>query len=437
MKDLQFFCAHLFTSLSFDQRGQIRVCCNNYEVPKGEDGKPILISDKDFSMKKVFNSDVHTRIRKNIIENNPDPGCFRCWQTEENGAESYRTIWNNTLASGFYKDIMIDSVDDVGHIESPYVTFLDFTVGNKCNLVCRMCNVDNSHLWEKEEKLLYGEENVTPPSSNVSVDERFLSDEFFEENLMHVKQVNFLGGEPLIVNEHEQFLNQCIKHGISKNIVLFYTTNLIKLDDKWLEKWKHFRHIYLGVSVDGYKEVNDYIRYPSKWKQVIQSIEKVSEWKKELSMDLQIHATFQAMNALNYDKLLEWVFSLGDLGFWRIPFSNWVTYPNHYDSRILPGEIKNDAVDRIQKFIDDKADVEWTVGEKQWLGILKSNMKTIMEDFDDDVDVGLAFEKLKIFTKKLDISRKQHIVNFIPELKTMIYGGSRHRPARRYEKSKK
>ena len=64
-------------------------------------------------------------------------------------------------------------------------------------------------------------------------------------------------------------------------------------------------------------------------------------------------------------------------------------------------------------------------------------MKTIMEDFDDDVDVGLAFEKLKIFTKKLDISRKQHIVNFIPELKTMIYGGSRHRPARRYEKSKK
>ena len=67
MEDLKYFCSHLFTSLSFDQKGQVRVCCNNYETPKDKDGNPILITDKDFSMKKAFNSDVHTRIRKNIL----------------------------------------------------------------------------------------------------------------------------------------------------------------------------------------------------------------------------------------------------------------------------------------------------------------------------------------------------------------------------------
>ena len=31
---MKYFCSHLFTALSFDQRGQVRVCCNNYEVQK-------------------------------------------------------------------------------------------------------------------------------------------------------------------------------------------------------------------------------------------------------------------------------------------------------------------------------------------------------------------------------------------------------------------
>ena len=424
MKNLKYFCSHLFTSLSFDQRGQVRVCCNNYEIPheidmeaKNEKGKPILVTDKDFSMRKALNSDVHTRIRKNILADKKDPGCIRCWQTEDNGAESYRTIWNNTLASGFYKDVMVESVDPAGYINDPYVTFLDFVMGNKCNLICRMCNIDNSNLWEKESKLLYGQ-NFEKPTKNVSVDERFLSDKFFKENFMHLKQINFLGGEPLIIKEHVDFLEQCIKHDIAKNIVLFYTTNLTVLKNELFDLWDQFRHIYLGVSIDGYGEVDDYIRYPSKWEKLEKNIKTVSKWRKELSMDLQIHATFQVLNVLNYDKLLEWVFSLGDLGFWRLPYSNWVTYPNWYDCKILPEELKDIAIERINKFIDSKKDVDWSVGEEQWLGILKSNLVTLKEKLDDDE----AVLKFKLYTKKLDMNRKQHIVNYIPELKEFIYG---------------
>ena len=414
---MKYFCSHLFTALSFDQRGQVRVCCNNYEVPKDKDGNPISITDKDFSMVKSLNSDVHTRIRKNILADKQDPGCIRCWQTEDNGAESYRTIWNNTLANGFNKDIMVESVDDDGYVRDPYVTFLDFTMGNKCNLICRMCNIDNSNLWEKESKLLYNEDfNI--PTRNVSVDDRFLSDDFFTKNFLYLKQVNFLGGEPLIIKEHSDFLRQCIKHIIAKNITLFYTTNLTVVKDELFDLWSEFKHIYLGVSIDGYNEVDDYIRYPSKWDKIEKNIEKVSGWKQELNMDLQIHSTFQALNVLNYDKLLEWVYSLGDLGFWRIPFSNWVTYPNWYDCRVLSDDLKDMGIERITKFIDSKKDIKWDAGEEQWLGILKSNLVTLKETLDDE-EAGLKF---KVYTKKLDRNRKQHIVNYIPELEKFIYG---------------
>ena len=414
---MKYFCSHLFTALSFDQRGQVRVCCNNYEVPKDEDGNPISITDKDFSMVKSLNSDVHTRIRKNILADKQDPGCIRCWQTEDNGAESYRTIWNNTLANGFHKDIMVESMDDDGYVRDPYVTFLDFTMGNKCNLICRMCNIDNSNLWEKESKLLYNEDfNI--PTRNVSVDDRFLSDDFFTKNFLYLKQVNFLGGEPLIIKEHSDFLRQCIKHNIAKNITLFYTTNLTVVKDELFDLWSEFKHIYLGVSIDGYNEVDDYIRYPSKWDKIEKNIEKVSGWKQELNMDLQIHSTFQALNVLNYDKLLEWVYSLGDLGFWRLPFSNWVTYPNWYDCRVLSDDLKDMGIERITKFIDSKKDIKWDAGEEQWLGILKSNLVTLKETLDDEE----AVLKFKVYTKKLDRNRKQHIVNYIPELKEFIYG---------------
>ena len=414
---MKYFCSHLFTALSFDQRGQVRVCCNNYETPKDENGFPILVTDEDFSMVKSLNSDVHTRIRKNILADKKDPGCIRCWQTEDNGAESYRTIWNNSLATGFAEEMMIESMDSDGYIGDPYVTFLDFTMGNKCNLICRMCNIDNSNLWEKESKLLY-KDKFKAPETNISVDERFLSDEFFEKNFMHLKKVNFLGGEPLIIKEHTDFLKQCIKHDIAKNMILFYTTNLTVLKDELFDLWSQFKHVYLGVSIDGYGEVDDYIRYPSKWGKLEKNIEKVSEWKKELNMDLQIHATFQALNILNYDKLLEWVYSLGDLGFWKIPFSNWVTYPNWYDCRVLSKDLKDVAIERINKYIDSKKDIEWSPGEEQWLGILKSNLVTLKEELDDDE----AILKFKVYTKKLDRSRKQHIANHIPELEKFIYG---------------
>ena len=414
---MKYFCSHLFTALSFDQRGQVRVCCNNYETPKDENGFPILVTDEDFSMVKSLNSDVHTRIRKNILADKQDPGCIRCWQTEDNGAESYRTIWNNSLATGFAEEMMVESMDSDGYIGDPYVTFLDFTMGNKCNLICRMCNIDNSNLWEKESKLLY-KDKFKAPETNISVDERFLSDEFFEKNFMNLKKVNFLGGEPLIVKEHTDFLKQCIKHDIAKNMILFYTTNLTVLKDELFDLWSQFKHVYLGVSIDGYGEVDDYIRYPSKWAKLEKNIKKISEWKKKLNMDLQIHATFQALNILNYDKLLEWVFSLGDLGFWKIPFSNWVTYPNWYDCRVLSKDLKDVAIERINKFIDSKKDIEWDIGEEQWLGILKSNLVTLKEELDDDE----AILKFKVYTKKLDRSRKQHIVNYIPELEKFIYG---------------
>ena len=419
-KDLKYFCSHLFTSLSFDHMGQVRVCCNNYEIPTGEDLEPIDVYSEDFNVAEAFNSDLHIRIRQNILQGKQDESCSRCWQTEDNGAESYRTIWNSTLSGGYLKGIMLDSVDEEGVINKPFITFLDFTLGNKCNLVCRMCNLNNSNQWDLESDLLNLKIPWDYPSTTLPVDEKFLEDDFFMKNFMHLKHINFLGGEPLIVDEHYEFLKKCIKFEVAQNIILSYTTNLTVIKKELLGLWENFRHVSVGVSVDGVEKVNDYIRYPSKWKNIQKNVEKISTFKDEISMDLQIHSTFQLLNVFDYDKLLEWTFSLGDLGFWRLPFGNWVSYPEYYDAKLLPKDLKEVAIEKMNKFLDSKKDIIWDIGELQWLGILKSNLKTLEESFDED-DEQEYFKTIKKYTKLLDLNRGQHIKDYIPELEKFIY----------------
>jgi hypothetical protein len=130
------------------------------------------------------------------------------------------------------------------------------------------------------------------------------------------------------------------------------------------------------------------------------------------------------MNVLNWDKLLEWAFSIGELGFWRIPFSNWVSYPEWHDPRLLPKNLKDTAIKRINKFLDSKKDVEWSVGEQQWLGILKSNLITLKEDYKTEEEFGTIelVEKIKEHTRLLDLNRGQHTKESIPELEKFIYG---------------
>ena len=84
----------------------------------------------------------------------------------------------------------------------------------------------------------------------------------------------------------------------------------------------------------------------------------------------------------------------------------------------MSDDLKDLATKRINKFIDSKKDVKWEDGEQQWLGILKSNLVTLKEELDDSK----AVLKFKVYTKKLDRNRKQHIANHIPELEKFIYG---------------
>jgi molybdenum cofactor biosynthesis enzyme MoaA len=137
--------------------------------------------------------------------------CQKCWDIEDNGGRSFRQIWNHILSES-------DTV-------AP--RYLDITLGNKCNLTCRMCNEWNSHLWQIDNQRMG---RATDPE---------FSDSFWFEDpraqqlimaaLPTITHINFLGGEPLIVNQQMDLLQHCIDLGRADQIELSYNSNMTVL----------------------------------------------------------------------------------------------------------------------------------------------------------------------------------------------------------------
>ena len=75
-------------------------------------------------------------------------------------------------------------------------------------------------------------------------------------------------GEPLIINAHYDFLQKCVDEGYASKLVIEYNTNITNVPQRAWDIWKHFKNVIVGVSIDGNKEVNDLIRFPSKWRMI-------------------------------------------------------------------------------------------------------------------------------------------------------------------------
>ena len=79
------------------------------------------------------------------------------------------------------------------------------------------------------------------------------------------QKLYFAGGESLIIYEHYELLEECIKRGHAKNIELRYNSNAVEWRDDLFDLWAEFKRVRFHYSIDAYGRQNDYIRFPSQW----------------------------------------------------------------------------------------------------------------------------------------------------------------------------
>lgn len=378
------FCVLPWIHISTRPNGLMRLCCttnassvsavNDKEhggeigILKGQSGQRINLGK--IPLNEAWNGPFIKQTRQMMLKGEWPTSCMKCKKEEDSGARSKR-IWETNYWSNIYDldQIVADTKED-GSITGK-IKYIDLRLGSKCNLKCIMCSPHDSSAWVPDWKKI--QPNIKNPElkelmswSEEDVDQQgryrwhkdnpaFWND--FYEHLPDFYQLYFAGGEPLLIEEHFEILEECIKRGFAKNIELRYNTNGTVVNDKILSLWSHFRKVRLHVSIDSIQDMNNYIRYPTSWKTIERNLKIFDESQDHI--EVTVACAVQALNIYYIPELIDWKLSQNykkvnrwPLGAGLINF-HFVYHPPIFNVKILPPEFKHQVREKLFKYCDD------------------------------------------------------------------------------------
>ena len=223
-----------------------------------------------------------------------------------------------------------------------------------------------------------------------------------------IKSLYLTGGEPTLIKENWDLIDYLKTKGVSKDVHLDMTINCTQVPDKLIATFEDFRLVEIKFSVDGYKEVNEYIRYPSKWEQVERNIIKILNNRKENTL-FHVNIVGQAYNVLDLPRLLKWIDNL------KTNYGHIISYTSTYfggllDINILPKNVKEVALLKIEKY-ENSHEKDYYRNINSVKNVLKSEEKTGIEK-----DLRNFYK----YTKFLDQYRGNSFEKTFPKLNALL-----------------
>lgn len=270
--------------ISLDSMGTVRPCCA--WRPTGNE--PKITNDLDDYYLSNFYKNTYKDLKNDIWP----IGCEDCRLEEESGQTSMRQESEHTYRDENYTDAEVK-------------------FGNLCNLACAMCGPTNSSLIDTEYKAMRdsGLEHRliarTAPESNKWYENKYTL-ERTAEFLSTRKQIRFTGGEPTVNTYLQDFLEALSKY--NTNITIQITTNGNNWPSRLNEVLDRFKKKKVSLSIDAVGNQNDYIRYPSKWYKIENTLEKIQGLNNVTTL---VGTTVGCYNLHLQSTLADWVLERG------------------------------------------------------------------------------------------------------------------------------
>ena len=220
--------------------------------------------------------------------------------------------------------------------------------------------------------------------------------------------LHFAGGEPLIIPEVFKVLEICVEKGLASQIELSFNTNVTKIPQKHRDLWPQFKTVNLLCSVDAFGALNDYIRYPSKWKKIAANLNLIDREHEELNLGCAIiSATVQIYNIFNLAELIE--YSHKRFSFIR-PMPNLIhlSTPDHFNIQFLPEDLKALVEKHVGELRQRLESSGATSGFEQL-----DNILAFMRSANYSPHIMNEFRRM---TNAYDQLREESLVELVPEL---------------------
>lgn len=354
------FCSYPWEHLFVNTTGHLKLCCDASENITKDDGyrhHNIANNDKLFD---CWNNNYMVNTRKKMLAGEEVAACRRCYDKEARGLTSKRDSRNYDL----YKSL----TDDGKFVRNPKHVELHF--GNVCNLACKMCSQEYSHkvgqeilkIGDEDPSFLKWVKTQGGTVNNWTSELDIVYDWFKEPKIKadvfsyvskNIDNLTIVGGEPTAIKEFYELLDYCSKENTLKDKSFCVITNMTNISENMLSWFNEAKQILIYGSVDGIGEVNDYIRYPSKWQVIEKSLYFYADLIKQRKKinKLVVGPTVQSLNVhdmVNFLYYFEKFFKEVDLALdiWR---SGVVVAPSICDYRVLPDSYKNYVADKLKK----------------------------------------------------------------------------------------
>jgi pyruvate-formate lyase-activating enzyme len=415
---------------------------------------------KDSTLTEAFLGKFMDRLRSDFRNGKKPVMCNRCWDEEDTGITSKRITFAEHFSGS--QGPIADRIPDTIFTEpvtDKNITYVDLKLGNICNLKCRICNSMSSSKWAQEdidslitfdgltkERIKRGQTREggiidsieTLPYRQLKLGNWPRENKSFwrnikEDVLPNLTYLEFTGGEPLLIQEQFDLIQQVVDDGLAKNIHLSYNTNGTQLPIHAIENlWPHFKTIRLSFSIDDLGKRFEYQRQGAKWDKVHNNITYMLNNKSD-NMYIEITTTINILNIMNLPDIHGWLLTLPNFigdpkspgqAFWYI---NLLHMPAYLNIGLLPDNAKAEIKHRLTSY--DWYTPSYTTGNSFNDGIPNNILNTIEymhsgvildPDTSHNMDLTVLRAKAREKIYKHDHLRKENLQDIDPWLASML-----------------
>ncbi len=385
-------CILPWTHLQVFPTGVINPCCQS-QLDLG--------NIKDKTLDEVINGEIMSNVRLDMLAGREHDICVKCYRKEESGAQSIRQYYNDMWGVEKIEEEIKNTNSDGTLKEKFKYKNIPLRLSNLCNYGCRICWSGSSSLIAQER----GVENYVMKSID-------LRPSYMDELLEHMKYVEYLvilGGEPILIKEHDILLEKIIELGRQDEVEIIYFSNLSKLQQHGrsiIEYSKVFKNFTVNASVEAMGERLELYRHGSSWATVEKNIVTLLE----NNVIVEFFPSVSSMNVHHFSDFFKhmvergWVTNNIDI--------NIIDTPSNMDPRVLPISLKTEITSRYKDLQDWLRTCEYDVDKDLLIGKCQEII-----DYINNKDESSKLSDFIAYNERIDRGRKQSFIQIFPELK--------------------
>lgn len=437
IRDNEAFCFYPFLEVSTRPNGVVFPCCywnDNEHLAK------IPHIDNENSILELWNSERIVKIRQAMARGEKLRGCNICYR---DGSASLRVRSINESINNLDHLALVEQTIQNNGVSEHLPRRLELKPSNLCNLKCISCNAYDSSQIEAELKQLDEKYNgikthggrlrhvvgttkgvweglvgeyTLPNLSNLGWAE---SERFWEDMkivLPKIEVLSFAGGEPTLNPVVLKTLEYCVANGYDKNITVFLSSNFTNLKATFFELMHGFKRFELIASIDGINQVQEYLRFPSKWATIKRNFELAKTYMTNPNTKLVTNITVSILNIKYLVELLTYIDStdLVHPAYHQWPYNiNLLNTPLELRIDWIPPQYRKHIIDEIEQYKSTSSVLRRFPGLKLKIDLLINELNKPYEQL-------LAVQQLKILKDTLAVYDQHRNTNYKTSLPFLV-----------------